>query len=165
MSTTIATSDYLNIAPRTLDEVLRARPNRRGFIRLGAAASAVMAGITGATSAGATIAASTGHAALPGAESILALGRDPVAVLGDELDSLNVWYTNCPDSVSDEVGEQVVAIEDRIAAMIPSSAAGAVVQIILLRRFLQNGDWSEWHDKLAGNLLAGLRTLAAGGAA
>jgi hypothetical protein len=141
------------------------QPNRRGFIRLGAAASAVVAGIAAAAPAGATIAASTGHAALPGAESILALGRDPVAVLGEELNVLNAWYTNCPDEVSDEVGEQVVAIEDRIAAMIPTSAAGAIVQILILQRLSQVGDWGEWHDKLADNLIAGLRALAAGGAA
>jgi hypothetical protein len=120
--------------------------NRRAFL------TRALAG-----AAGATIATSTSHAALP--------GRDPVAVLGDEWDALNVWYTNCPDSVSDEVGEQIVAIEDRIVAMIPSSAAGAVVQILILRRFLQMGDWGEWHDKLADNLIAGLRALAAGGAA
>ena len=126
--------------------------NRRAFL------TRALAG-----AAGATIAASTGHAALPGAESILALGgRDPVAALGDELDTLNVWHTNCPDSVSDEVGKQVDALEDRIAEMIPSSAAGALVLILLMR---QTSDWGGWHDKLADNLIAGLRALAAGGAA
>ena len=123
--------------------------NRRAFL------TRALAG-----AAGTTIAASAGHAA--GAESILALGRDPVAVLGDEWDSLNVWHTNCPDSVSNEVGKQVDALEDRIAEMIPSSAAGALVLILLMR---QTSDWGGWHDKLADNLIAGLRALAAGGAA
>jgi hypothetical protein len=167
-------SPYLTLPLRTLSEVLRARaertavqligrargvtaeivdfPSRRGFMRIGAA-------LAGAT----TIAASPNRALAHG-------NLDPLIALGAERERL-VERINAPgpvDDVSDAESElehrELCNIEDQIEALAPISAAGAIalVRFIQYRRVVFN--WDERDDKIADNLIAGLRALAAGGA-
>jgi hypothetical protein len=124
-------------------------PNRRAFL------SRALAG-----AAGATIAASTGHAALPGAV-------DPLIALGTEQVRL-VAKMNAPGQVDDVSPAEHAAlskIEEQIEALVPISAEGAVVLIRYLQYRMDGFDWCEVDDQITDNLIACLRALAAGGVA
>jgi hypothetical protein len=54
----------------------------------------------------------------------------------------------------------MVEVEDRIAALVPTSPAGATVQLRLLRQWGRDFEWNEPLDELADKLLAGLERIA-----
>jgi hypothetical protein len=92
--------------------------NRRAFL------TRALAG-----AAGATIAASTGHAALPGAV-------DPLIALGAEQQRI-VSKLNAPgqiEDVSQAEHAELNAVEEQIEALVPISAAGAIVLVRYLNR-------------------------------
>jgi hypothetical protein len=124
-------------------------PNRRAFL------TRALAG-----AAGATIAASTAHAALPGAV-------DPLIALGAEWLRIDTRLNgpSQPDDIYEEEIAELNRIEEQIEALVPISAAGAAVQVDLLRDRGRAFEWCEFDDQIADNLIAGLRAMAAGGVA
>ena len=69
---------------------------------------------------------------------------DPVAILGAKLDALAARVDRAPAAQdADELSRRAVEIEDRIAGMAPRSAAGAAVQLRLLRQW---GDF-DWQSR------------------
>ncbi len=124
-------------------------PNRRAFL------TRALAG-----AAGATVAASAGHAALPGAV-------DPLIALVAEQQRI-VAKMNAPgqvDDVSQAEHDELSAVEEQIEALVPTSVAGAVAVIRYLQYRMDGFDWCEVDDQISDNLIAYLRALAAGGVA
>jgi hypothetical protein len=167
-----ATSDYLNIPCRSVDEVLRARAERTAVQPIPIPASNRRAFLTRslAGAAGATIAASVGHAALPGAvdrDPFALACADPLIALGAEQQRI-VAKINAPgqvDDVSQAEHAELRAVEEQIEALVPISAAGAIVLVRYLKYRMDGFDWCEVDDQITDNLIAGLRALAAGGVA
>jgi hypothetical protein len=90
---------------------------------------------------------------------------DPAVVLGDELNALAALIETCPESWADKFSEQMVVKEDQIAAAVPTSAAGAAVQLRLLRHWAREFEWGDPLEELASNLIASIERLATGGQA
>ena len=60
---------------------------------------------------------------------------------------------------ADTVSQAMVDIEDRIAALLPTSPAGAAAQLQLLRQWGRDFEWNEPLEELADKLLAGLERI------
>jgi hypothetical protein len=90
---------------------------------------------------------------------------DPAVVLGDELNALAALMETCPESWADKFSEQMVAKEDQIAVAVPTSAAGAAVQLRLLRHWAREFEWGDPLEELASNLIARLERLGGQGGA
>ncbi len=92
---------------------------------------------------------------------------DPLIALGAEWLRIDTKLNGPgqPDDISEEEIAELNRIEDKIAALVPISGAGAAVQVELLRDRGQVFEWCEFDDQVADNLIAGLRALAAGGVA
>jgi hypothetical protein len=91
-------------------------------------------------------------------------GADPIVALGREFDRIRAAQDaaearNDADE-SDALGLQLNAVEDEIAALVPTSVAGVRLQLELLCRF-RDFEWDEMHDALADKMLAGLRSMEA----
>jgi hypothetical protein len=93
-------------------------------------------------------------------DPLIALGAEKSA-LDARLDAIGtLGLSGAEDSaISDPLVEQLVEIEDRIAAAVPISPAGAVVQLTRLREYAQDFQWCEHHDQFVDNLIAGLERL------
>ena len=55
--------------------------------------------------------------------------------------------------VADAVSQSMVEAEDRIAALVPRSPAGASVQVWLLQRVYSAFEWGKPHDEIANKLI------------
>ena len=84
---------------------------------------------------------------------------DPVVVFKARYDVLNAQIDQDPEE-ADAISMRVVAIEDKIFASVPRSPAGAIALIVVLREYLRTYDWSEWHEGIVANLIAGLERMA-----
>ena len=104
----------------------------------------------------------------------LVLRRNPVVgtrlidhgrpYLADMLD-LQVWMTFAPSKISpNAVNQAMVDVEDRIAALVPTSPAGAAALLRLLRQWGRDYEWNEPLEELADELelLAGLERIGEG---
>jgi enoyl-CoA hydratase/carnithine racemase len=60
---------------------------------------------------------------------------------------------------ADAVSQATVEVEDRIAALVPTSPAGAAAQLRLLRQWGRDYEWNEPLEELADKLLAGLERI------
>jgi hypothetical protein len=103
--------------------------------------------------------------ALAGVDPLIALGAEESALMA-ALDAINDSSLDVAGAISDPLVARLIEIEDRIAAAVPISLAGAIVQITRLREFAQDFVWDEHHDAFIDNLIAGLKLLSdAGGTA
>jgi hypothetical protein len=90
-------------------------------------------------------------------------GLDPLIALGAEQERL-VAQMNAPgqvDDVTEAESDELFKIEDQICALVPISAAGAVVLLRFLKYRMKAFAWSEADDRIADNLIAGLERLGA----
>ncbi len=102
--------------------------------------------------------------ALAGTDPLIALGAAKSA-LQARLDAISDGLSGAEDAaISNPLVAQLIEIEDRIAAAVPISPAGAVVQITRLREYAQDFEWCEHHDRIVDNLSAGLERLGEDGA-
>jgi len=88
---------------------------------------------------------------------------DPIVALGREFDRIRAAQDTAEARTADEsnaLGLQLNAIENEIAALVPTSVAGVRLQLELLCRF-RDFEWDETHDALADKMLAGLRAMEA----
>jgi hypothetical protein len=98
-----------------------------------------------------------------------ALGdTDPLIALGAEWDELlaraDLAVDHGPPGEADRISLLAVHCEDRIAEVVPTSAAGAVVQLKLFRQLASEFEWDDLQEKIAANLIAGLERLGEDGA-
>jgi len=95
-------------------------------------------------------------------------GIDPLIALGAEKTAITTQLDGLPDDAGEAVSgplvNRLIEIEDRIAAAVPLSAAGAIVQIKRLTEYARDFEWCEHHDSIVSNLIAGLEQLAEAGA-
>jgi hypothetical protein len=99
--------------------------------------------------------------ALAGVDPLIALGAEKSALMA-ALDAINDSL-DVAGAISDPLVARLIEIEDRIAAAVPISLAGAIVQITRLREFAQDFVWDEHHDAFIDNLIAGLKLLSDAG--
>ncbi len=89
-------------------------------------------------------------------------GADPLIALGAEWDALTARIEAAVDDSDPEADAlvlQAIAIEDRIAELVPRSPAGAAVQVRYLRHYLRDLEWGEPAEEIAARLIAGLERL------
>ena len=94
-------------------------------------------------------------------------GADPLIALGAEWDALTARIEAAVDDSDPEADAlvlQAIAIEDRIAELVPRSPAGAAVQVRYLRHYLRDLEWGEPAEEIAARLIAGLERLGEDGA-
>jgi hypothetical protein len=60
---------------------------------------------------------------------------------------------------ADAVSQAMVEVENRIAEIVPTSAAGAAAQLRLLRQWGRDFEWNELMEKLTDKLLVGLERI------
>ena len=88
---------------------------------------------------------------------------DPLVVLNARWHALDAQIEDLLDrgegARADAVSQAMVEVEDRIAALVPTSPAGAAAQLRLLRQWGRDFEWNEPLDELADKLLAGLERI------
>jgi hypothetical protein len=99
---------------------------------------------------------------------------DPLIALGGEsrrlkaaIDAASLRADNGEAKACGEAEALVndlIIVEDRIAALIPTSAAGAVTLLSYLRDHCRDCDWGKYAEGIADNLTAGIERLAAAAA-
>ena len=91
---------------------------------------------------------------------------DPLVVLNARWHALDAQIDDLLDrgegARADAVSQTMVEVEDRIAALVPTSAAGAAAQLRLLRQWGRDYEWNEPLEELADKLLAGLERIGEG---
>ena len=91
---------------------------------------------------------------------------EPILLLSRKRDALSAKVEACLDrgdgAAADEASLSAVRIEDQIAAMVPTSPAGAIAQFRLLCDMARDFEWDDWADKIADNLIAGLERIGEG---
>jgi hypothetical protein len=90
---------------------------------------------------------------------------DPLVVFKARWHVLDAQCEQITDYAPDEadaISRRMVEIEDRIAELVPRSAAGAAAQLWLLRQWARDFEWNEPLEQLAEKLLAGLERIGAG---
>jgi hypothetical protein len=84
---------------------------------------------------------------------------DPLIELGAELERLSEIETTCPDAWADKVTGQISERWDAIAAAVPISIEGALVQARFVRRVICSDEGESFYIKIVDNLIAGLEQL------
>jgi hypothetical protein len=83
---------------------------------------------------------------------------DLILLLDDKRQSLE-RQLEIPGAEETETTDRLIAIEDRILASVPTSAAAAAVQLRLFGAFAEDFEWSDWHQGIVGNVIAGLEQI------
>jgi hypothetical protein len=60
---------------------------------------------------------------------------------------------------ADAVRQSMAEVEDRIAALVPRSPAGAALQVWLLRHVYSAFEWREPHDEIASKLICSVQQI------
>jgi hypothetical protein len=88
---------------------------------------------------------------------------EPIVLLSRKRDALFASMDAChgrgEGDLAERASEQAVKVEDQIAAMVPTSIAGAIAQFRVLCDLARDFEWDDWADEIAGNLIAGLERI------
>jgi len=91
---------------------------------------------------------------------------DPLVVLNARWHALDAQIDDLLDrgegARADAVSQTMVEVEDRIAALVPTSPTGAAAQLRLPRQWGRDYEWNEPLEELADKLLAGLERIGEG---